>query len=159
VKENETIYMKNVVCQLHKVERGSNGVTVHVDLQIPMNNIFINFQLAHKTTDRLLINITFDYCSFYNNLPPFFNVIIDSLKEFSSNLIHACPYSPQNELGVKNLPASQIGTDLLNKFQAILVNRRGDYSSSTILTDKKGRLIFYFKCIVIISQKRGQKKG
>jgi len=159
VKENETIYLKNIVCQLHKVENGSTGVTIHGDLRIPVNNMFINFQLFHKTSDRQLFNISFDYCSFYNNLPPFIDVIFDSLREFSSNLIHACPYSPQNELGVKNLPASQIGTDLLSKFQVLFIIRRGEYSSSTFVTDKKGRLIFYFKCIVVIAPKRGQKKG
>ena len=151
--------MKNIICKLHKVDKGSNGLTIHVDLQIPINSIFINFQLVHKTTDRLLLNITFDYCAIYDNLPPFVDAIINSLREFSNDLIHACPYRPENELGIKNFPASQIGTDLVNKFQAVLVTRRGEYSSSTYMYDKKGRMIFYFKCIVVISPKRGQKKG
>lgn len=152
--DNETEYLENIDCKLISSKQGSVMYTGLADLIIPANSIIMNYMLIYRSLNKVMMNITFDYCNSYRNLPPYLRIIIDLSLKYSKEFIHECPYKPIKRLGLENLP--------LDVFVSVLglVNfQRGDYKSILDLRDKKGKLICYFNFYWSISQKRTSKVG
>lgn len=130
-----------------------------MDVIKPMTYIQMDFLLGFKTSNKNLFNISFEYCKSYGNFPIILKIIFDQFKQFANNLIHSCPYEPQKRLGLENFPANKITSMVLEQLNKIIKVYQGDYTAEMYITDKKGKLIFFFKCTVSVVPKRVQRKG
>jgi hypothetical protein len=153
-KDNESEYLNNTVCKLKILKKGSYEISGYVDILIPMTYIYVDYKLIFTTSNKILFNYTFEYCSSYEHLPPFFQIVTGYIKTFSKNFIHACPYNPQKRFGLENIPF-----DANLPFLALANFQKGEYRSVLHSTDKKGKLIIDVNFLFTISQKRGIKKG
>ena len=151
-KDNETEYFENIVCELKTLQKGTYGITGYTDILIPLSFINVDYKLVHITSNKILFNYTFEYCSSYGSLPPFIHIILEYVKTLTSDFIHACPYVAQKQFGLKNF-AFDANTPLLT----IANFQRGEYKSALYSKDKKGKLIIYVNIYFSIYQKR--KKG
>lgn len=151
-KNNESDYTKNFVCDLNSNKNGSFSVTAYGDLVRPLNYIDVSYILLHKTSNTVVFNISFEYCSSNGNAHPFLGFFINLLKTFSSNLIHACPYNPANKIGIDKWFFEGSGPSV-----PLIKQRKGDYKASVNCKDKEGNLIFYFNIYCLFTPKRGRK--
>ena len=153
-KDNESEYFNNTVCELKVLKKGSYGITGYTDILIPLTYIHVDYKLVYTPSNKILFNYTFEYCSSYDHLPPFFHIVVEYIKTFSKNFIHACPYTPQKRFGLENFPFdANIPVLSMINFQ------RGEYKSSMYTKDKRGKLIIYVDFLLTVSQKRASKKG
>lgn len=153
-KDNESSYLNNTICVLKSLKKGSYAITGFTDILIPLTYIHVDYKFTYTPSNTILFNYTFEYCSSYEHLPPFFKVIVEYIKTFSKNFIHACPYNQQKRFGLENFPFdTNIPVFSLINFQ------RGEYVSSLYTRDKKGKLIVSVNFVFTISQKRASKKG
>ncbi|CAG9807527.1 unnamed protein product [Chironomus riparius] len=129
-------------------------VTMFGDLIVELNYMLMNFYLIHKTSHRTLVNVTMEYCSVYGNFPLIVRVAIEFTKKFTNDMIHACPYAPRKKLGVESFPTNELANKALNVFSDRINIERGDYFSAFSVKDRKGIIIFNFKGLVTVSQKR-----
>ncbi|KAL7023380.1 hypothetical protein ACKWTF_012579 [Chironomus riparius] len=97
---NESEYTKNFVCQIHRHQNGSTSITAYADLIRPLNFIKFNYIFFHKTSNKAIFNVTFEYCSSFGNAHPFVQYVLDSIKKLSNGLIHPCPYVPTVRIGI-----------------------------------------------------------
>jgi len=155
IKDNETEYFNNTICELRKgSQKGSYEISAFTDILIPLTYVNVNYKLIYKSTNKVLFNLTFEYCSSYNNLPPLIHIIVEYINNFSKNFIHACPYTPQKHIGLENFPL-----DANIPIFALINFQRGEYKSSLYSRDKKGRPIIYVNLLFTVSPKRISKKG
>lgn len=127
-------------------------VSAYADLVRPLTYIDFNYKLVQKSINRVLYNITFEFCSSYKDLPPYMNFILNAFKKYSNNLIHACPYKPENGIGIVNYPM-----EANIAFMMVMNYPLGDYLNSYYGKDKQGNLIFYIKTYSTLSQTRVRK--
>jgi len=128
-------------------------MTECADFVTKVNYMDVDYKLI-QLPNKILLNYTFEYCSSYDNLPPFVSVILKIFSTFSPGFIHPCPYLPMKKVGVENLPVEMIDGILM------FVNfKRGSYVSSFDIRDKNGEFITYSHNYFTVSQKRPQKGG
>lgn len=145
--------MKNFVCELNN-RNGSYTLTAYGDLILPVNYIDFNLKLIYRSANKVLLNITVEFCSSFGSFPPYLVSLFDVLKKYTKDFIHPCPYKPTKEMGIHEYPFEK------NFASLSLVNfPRGDYLSIYNCNDRKGKLIFFFKTFSTISNKRVFKKG
>lgn len=154
IKENETYAGRNITCSVNPLKNGMYTVTMYGDLIVELNYMLMNFYLIHKVTQRTLVNVTIEYCSLYGNFPQIIRLAIEFTKKFTNDLIHACPYLPRKKLGVENFPTNELSNKALNVFSDRINIERGDYNAAFNVKDRKGKTLFYFKCLVTIAQKK-----
>lgn len=150
-KDNETEYLENIICKFHKNSKGTTLMSTIADLLIPVRYIDIQINVTYQN-DKEVINNRFEYCSTYNNLPIFVSILFGTLKQFSNDLIHPCPYKPKKQLGVENFPIDTMSI-MFSTFNPVL----GNYKISIHIYDKKGKLIFFMIVHSSLSRKRPQK--
>ena len=153
-KDTETEYFNNTVCELKTLKKGLYGITGYTDIVVPLTYIHVDYKLLYLTSNQILFNYTFEYCSSYGNLPPFLHIILEYVKTLTNDFIHACPYVAQKQFGLKNFPFDA-NTPLLT----IANFQRGEYKSALYSKDKKGNLVIYVNIYFSISQKRAFKKA
>ena len=152
--ENDTQYLENISCKIDSQKKGSAVLSAVADLILPVTSVSINFLMIYRSLNKIMMNVTFDYCSSFNNLPPYIRIIFDMYKKYSKDLVHECPYEPKKRLGIENLPL-EVHTAIL----AVVNFQRGDYKSILDIRDKKGKLIVYFNCYLSVSQKKVPTNG
>jgi hypothetical protein len=152
--DNETEYLENIDCQINSQKDGSMVLTAMADIVQPINSVIITYMIIYRSMNKVMVNITFDYCKSHNNLPPFIRIIFDMYKKHSEDLIHECPYAPRKHLGVENLPL-EVHSALLT----VANFQRGDYKSVLEIRDKKKKLIMFANGLVTVSQKKPPKRG
>jgi len=153
-KENETKYLANIQCKISNLKNGSYSITSKVDLALPITYADISFKMFFRSSNKVMVNTSFEYCSANEGLPPRLKIVFSYLEKYSNDLIHACPYPPRKGFGVENFivdPQSPI-LGLVN-FQ------RGDYKSSVYIRDKQNQMIFYSHSFYSISLKKARKAG
>lgn len=121
--------------------------------------MFINYQLVHKASQKVMVNISGDYCEKVGKFQPLVYITLEFVKTFVKDLIHPCPYFPQKEIGVKKIPMDEILNHALKIFPDVLKIIRGDYESAFYCKDKNGKFIFYFKTFATVYQKRAKSIG
>ncbi|KAL7023381.1 hypothetical protein ACKWTF_012580 [Chironomus riparius] len=151
-KDNETEYLENIVCKLDKNAQGMTLISTFVDILIPVKYAQIHINVIYQS-DKSMVDNLFEYCSSYNNLPPYAFVLFGVLKQFAKDLIKPCPYKPMKRLGAANFPV-----DSLNAFFTIFNPHLGNYKTSIYIKDEKGKLITYLIFYSNISRRRPQQK-
>ena len=154
IKDNDTYAGKNITCKVNQLKNGMYTVSMFGDLIVELNYMLMNFYLTHKTSQRTLVNVTMEYCSVYGNFPLIVRLAIEFTKKFTNDMIHACPYTPRKKLGVENFPTNELSNKALNVFSDRIKIERGDYFAAYNVKDRKRKIIFNFKSLVTISQKR-----
>ncbi|KAL7023377.1 hypothetical protein ACKWTF_012576 [Chironomus riparius] len=152
--DNETKYLENIDCKIHSNKIGSMFFSGVADLVVPISSININFMVIYRSLNKTMMNITFDYCGSYNNLPPYIHIIFNIYKKYSNNLIHECPYAPKKRIGLENLPL-----DVLSKVFAVVNFQRGDYKAVIDVRDDNENLIIHVDNYLTVSQKKTPKQG
>lgn len=153
-KDNESEYVKNFVCKLNHYENGSHGFTAYADLIIPVQYAAFPNVSTHRTSNSVLFNMSFEYCSSQKNIPPFLSQMFEIFKKHSNNLIHKCPYIPEKRIGLEELSFDSGLT-----FLSLLNFRFGDYEHIYTAKDRNVKLIFYVCNYVWIGIKRKNKSG
>jgi len=150
-KPNESEYVTNAVCKFFKNSKGSTFVSLYSDLMVPVKYADINISVIYQS-DKIFIDSHFEYCSSFNNLPPYASILFGVLKTFSKDLIQPCPYAPRKRLGVENL-----SIDSFSIFFTAYKLQMGNYKTSIHIHDRKGKLIVYMIFHTSVSRKRPQK--
>ena len=132
---NESAYIENAVCTIHKNSKGLTFASAFADLILPVRYASINISVIYQS-DKIFIDSQFEYCSSYNNLPPYASIFFGVLKTFSNNLIQPCPYAPLKHIGVENLSIDSLSI-LFTAYKLQI----GNYRTSFQIHDKKGKLI------------------
>jgi len=153
-KDNESDYATNFVCSINNDRNESFSVTAYADLIIPLNYVELHYIFMHRTTNKVVLNVTFDYCSSFGNAHPFVQLILNTLKKYSKNLIHRCPYSPQTRIGVEKWPF-----DANIPVMALIQHQKGDYKITFNAKDRHGKLIFYVHIYAWVAQKKKPKNN
>lgn len=118
-----------------------------------MDFIALNFGLVHKTSSKVLINTTFEFCESYHNLNPFLKAIINTINNYQKDSLHECPYYPQKRMGVESFPIDNVMPML-----SMINFQRGDYKLWVQSRDKKNKLINYIRLTFAISAAKLRKK-
>jgi len=139
------------VCKFNKSSKGSTFVTSYADLLLPVRYADMHINVTYQS-DKKFVDIHFEYCSSYNNLPPYASILFGVVKTFSKDLIQPCPYVPRKRLGVENFPV-----DSLSIFLTAYKPNLGNYKTSIYLYDRKGKLINFYIFYSSLSRKRSQK--
>lgn len=151
VKQNESEYVTNSVCEFYKNSKGSTFISFYSDLLIPVKYATINISVIYQS-DKIFIDNHFEYCSSFSNLPPYASVLFGVLKTFSKDLIQPCPYTPKKRLGIENL-----SIDSFSIFLTAYKLQMGNYRTSISIHDRKGKLITYMIFHTSVSRRRPQK--
>ena len=125
---------------------------------VELDYILASFEAVHKNSQKVLVNLTGEYCSFYGHLFPVVQIVVDWMNKYQDNLFHKCPYIPGDRLGLVNFPGNQVANKLLNFFPDYFKVGRGEYTGTYRSKDKNGKTIFGFKGFVSVSQKKNTKK-
>lgn len=157
-KSNETTYIENIVCTIHRQERvqsrrDSSRISIYADIIVPVNYVDLSYSLVHRTSNKVLLNVSFEFCHARKNLPLIVNLLLEIFKAASQNLVHDCPYEPIKKFGIFNFSVADF--EPLNN---ILKFKRGDYGSFLQMRDRKGNNIFYNTAFYVLRMKSGQKK-
>ncbi|KAL7025790.1 hypothetical protein ACKWTF_013633 [Chironomus riparius] len=157
---NETKYIKNIYCQLKPISRGIKSLTVFAEQILTINDyILSNFEILHKTSrnnfQKVLLNVSTEYCSTISTLPPFMKVLMSLIEKSSINLSHECPYLPVKEIGVKNFI---VNSNLLT-LVAFLGIESGEFLVTMNIKDENGDFIFKFKVYFLLEKERYGKKS
>ncbi|KAL7023378.1 hypothetical protein ACKWTF_012577 [Chironomus riparius] len=152
--DNDTQYLEKISCKLSSQKQGTASLSAVADLILPVTSVNINFLIIYRSLNKIMLNVTFDYCSSYNNLPPYIRIIFDMYKKHSNDLIHECPYETKKRIGIENFPL-EVHTAVL----AVVNFQRGDYKSILDIRDRKGNLIVYFNCYLSVSQRKNPRNG
>ncbi|KAL7023376.1 hypothetical protein ACKWTF_012575 [Chironomus riparius] len=150
--QNKTEYLENIVCKLSKIKGGENVLTLHVDVVRNINYFDFNFGILHKSSNKLMINTTFEYCSSYNNLNPFIKAMFSFVNTIEKDLFHECPYLPTKKIGVENLPF-----DGLVPLLSIANFQRGDYKMWVTVRDRNDKLINFINILMAVSPEKNKK--
>ena len=153
-KDNETTYVKNAVCGILNMKNGTYAINAYLDLVRPITYANISLTVTFRSSNKVIFDTTFEYCSSYGHLPPFVGAVFAIIEKNTKNVIHQCPYNPINRVGAENF--------LLDSTSPILtvVNfQRGDYKALFFMRDRKNNLIFYLHCYISINQKKAQKSS
>ena len=145
--------MENIVCKLDKDPQGMTFISTFVDILIPVKYAQIHINVTYQS-DKIMVDNHFEYCSSYNNLPPYAFVLFGVIKQFARDLIKPCPYTPMKRLGAANFPV-----DSLNAFFTIFNPLLGSYKTSIFIMDKNEKLIIYLIFYSNISRKRPQQRA
>lgn len=148
---NETKYVQDIVCKVHRNSAGSLLLTAHASLMIPADYIQIHVIFAYTNTNKTLVDLSFEYCSSFKKLPLFMSLALEVMKGFSNDLIKSCPYEPKKHIGVENLPIDNFGI-MLPVFNFQL----GNYKVFVEFKDRKNQTMFY--CTVLATLARRRKK-
>ena len=148
----ESEYAKNFVCKVSKNTNGTTTITAYFDLIRPLNYIGLNYILFHKTSNQIVLNATYEYCSSFGNAHPLVQFLLNSFKKFSKNFIHPCPYEPTLKMGMENW-----SFDANNISMPLIQQRKGDYKISFDCIDRRGKLIFYFHVHCLFTQRKAKK--
>ena len=151
-KENESNYIRNAVCEIQNLKNGSYAINAYVDLLIPMNYVNMSLSVVFRSSNKLMFETTFEYCSSYGHLPPFVGAVFGIIERASKNLIHPCPYLPGNKIGAENFTL-----DASSNILSVVNFQRGDYKALFFMRDKKKNLIYYLHNYISISQKKAPK--
>lgn len=110
----------------------------------------ISMDIYRRPSNLNVFNLTFEYCSAYNNLSPIVQLSIEGLRNFAKDLFHRCPYPPKKRIGVENIPMG-LGLPVIT-----LMNiPRGDYRTVFNMRDQSNEFIFNVQLLGTVSQKRG----
>ena len=153
-KDNETTYVKNAVCGILNMKNGTYAINAYLDLVRPITYANISLTVTFRSSNKVIFDTTFEYCSSYGHLPPCVGAVFAIIEKNTKNVIHQCPYNPINRVGAENF--------LLDSTSPILtvVNfQRGDYKALFFMRDRKNNLIFYLHCYISINQKKAQKSS
>lgn len=150
----ETEYTSDFDCRINNEKRGSYSITFCFALNKQITYMDYTFMLIHRTSEKVLFNVTFDYCKSYKYPPPFVNLLFDIFKKYTDTLLHACPYEPIKRMGIESIPFESQGPVM-----AFLSFKVGDYHVHFSGADKKGRSIFFMNLFFTMSPVRGQKSG
>ena len=127
-------------------------LTVHSDIVKNLNHIDLNFGILHKSSNKLMVNTSFEYCSSFDNMNPFVKSILTFLNNFEKDLFHACPYLPKKKLGIVNFSFENMLPML-----SIANFQRGDYKMWAYLRDKDNKFINYMVFLFAISPEKNNK--
>lgn len=152
--DNETIYLQNIDCKIHSSKKGSLLFSGGGDVIIPITSISINFMIIYRSLNKIMMNVTFDYCSSYEHIPPYVRIIFEIYKKYSSNLIHECPYEPKKRVSIENLPL-----EIFTTVFAVANFQKGDYKTVIDVRDNKEQSIIHVNSFMSISQKKAQNRG
>jgi len=117
-----------------------------------------SLQAVHRQSQRILVDITGEYCSLFDNFSPIIKYIVEWINKSQNSSLHACPYTPGERIGVMNLNVNQLVNQLLNFFPKFVNIGPGDYITTIITKDRNGKIMYNFKIFVSVSQKRKNKK-
>ena len=151
-KNNESVYTTNFVCGISNDRNESFAITAYADLILSINFLELHYILLHKTTNKVVLNVTFEYCSSFGNAHPFVQLILNTFKKYSNNLIHRCPYVPQKRIGLEKWPF-----DANVPIMALIQHQKGDYKITFDCRDKQGKLIFFVHTHAWVAQKKRPK--
>lgn len=149
----KTEYVENVTCKLYKNSKGLQMMTGYVDIIKAVTYADVYFKQVHMASGRTIINLSFEYCSSYKNLPMFANMLFELIKQ-RSNMIHECPFHPQKRLGLENF---QI--DTFEVFLSVINLQMGNYNTTIDLRDKNGNQIIFINILSSLSRKRSGNTG
>lgn len=157
IKANETKYLKNIECKINRIKNGIYTVSIYGDLVAELDYILASFEAVHKNSQKVLVNLTGEYCSFYGRLLPVVQIAIDLANKYQKNLFHQCPYTPGDRLGLVNFPGNEVINKISNFFPGYFKVGRGEYTGTYRSKDRNGNTIFGFKGFVSVSQKKSNK--
>jgi len=152
-EDHETEYFKNISCSIVKNINGSSAIFGHADLLLPMTVMNFHAKLIHKVSNSYYLDFKFEYCNGFGNFAPLINIIVDSVKKYSKNLVRSCPYPPNISMELLNLPS-----DMFSSVLSIVPIPRGDYIFNVDLFDQNKKRFYYFSLYISLSQKKGRKK-
>ena len=152
--DNETQYLEIIDCKIHSNKVGSLLFSGAADVVVPITSINIDFMIIYRSLNKTMMNITFDYCSSYNNLPPYIHIIFNIYKKYSKDLIHECPYAPKRRIGIENLPL-----EVFTRVFAVANFQRGDYKIEIDVRDNKKKVIIHADNYFTVSQRKAPKQG
>ena len=126
-------------------------------MKVKLNFINAGFQVVHRQSQRILLDITGEYCSLFHNFSPIMKFIVDYINKYQAvPTFHSCPYESGESVGVINFNANQ----LLNQVLSFFINMEsGDYLCTFIAVDKAKKLLYSVKVFVTVSQKRSNKRN
>jgi hypothetical protein len=151
-KNGESTYVKDAICGIQNIKNGSYAINAYVDLIQPFNYANITLTVTFRSSNKVMFDTTFEYCSSYGHLPPFVAAVFAIIEKNSKNLIHQCPYIPAKKIGVQNFILEYTSPIL-----TVVNFQRGDYKALFFMRDKKNNLIFYFHSFISINQKKAQR--
>lgn len=85
--------------------------------------------------------------------------MIDFIQSQLGDLVHECPYNPQKDYGIENVPIEEIIGRGLGMYSSFVKVYQGEYSFYVQFVDKKGNLIFYLRIVGYATPKKGRKIG
>lgn len=153
-KDNESTYVSNATCGIYNMKNGSYAINAYLSLLRPMTYVNMTLTITFRSSNKIIFDTNFEYCSSYGHLPPFVAAIFAIVEKNVENLIHPCPYKPENKIGAENFTLNSASPIL-----SVINFQRGDYKAIFFMRDKKNNLIFYLHCYVSINQKKAQKNG
>lgn len=159
LNENETKYVKNVICELKSISRGINALTWLYEYTVPLNYIMANYEVVQKSSSNSFVNVvfnsTFEVCSGIESgdFPPIYKLAMPLLKNVAKDFLRKCPWLPNKQFGMKNLTVDVGSIPLIS----IVAMQRGEYRVSINYRDKNNDFICWIKIYIGIIQKRYQK--
>lgn len=159
MNENETYLGENIVCEIVHLKDGTYGISLYGDLLVTVDYLNTNAYVIHKLSQKVIVNITVEYCSKFGNFGPLLAIAFEWFKTFANNVIHACPYTPIKHFGAENIPVNKLLNQALDLFPGVIKIERGEYLGMVIVRDRDGRKVFYIKTVATVSQRRGRKSG
>ena len=151
--DNKTDYLRNISCVISKTDNGISVVSGFAYLVLPMTYINVHFKLLHKVSNSYYLDFQFEYCGSLGAFAPLVNVIMDSIKKYSKNVVRTCPYPSNIRMEIINL-SSEAASAVL----AIVPLPRGDYILYIDVHDQNQKRIHYLSLYLSISQRKGRKK-
>ena len=159
MNENETYVGENIVCSIVHLKDGTYGATLYGDLIVTVDYLLTNTYVIHRASQKVIINITVEYCSMFGNFAPLIAVAFEWVKSFTNNVIHTCPYTPVKHFGLENIPLNKLLNQALDMFPGAIKIDRGEYIGMVTVQDRDGRRVFYVKTVATVSLKRGGRKS
>jgi hypothetical protein len=129
------------------------------EMKIKVDYILGSLKAIHTQSQRILVDISGEYCSLFNNFSPIVKFIIEWINKSQNSSFHSCPYLPGEKFGVVNLNVNQLVNSVLNFFPKFINIGPGDYVITINTKDRTGKMIYHFKISLTISQKRPNKKN
>ena len=155
---NDTKYLKNFICQLKPISRGTKSLTIYAEQVLQIDNFWeVNYEILHKSSrndfQNVMLNTTIEFCSSISNLPPFYKLLVSLVEKSAINLIHECPYPPVKQIGIKNFI---VNSNML-AFVTFLGIKNGHFLVTGTARDEKGDLYAKIKLYFVLEKERIKK--
>lgn len=147
-KENETKYFKNIVCRIENNQKTSQ-LSIFADLVLSIDYVVVTYSLTHRTSQRVAINTSVEYCKTEKYKLDIINILLDIIKTASVGLTQECPLRPAKQLGLH-----KFSVESLQPVISLVNFQRGDYMGEFNFYDKKRIVIFFVRSYASITKRR-----